>query len=167
MLNIVSQTLPLKFDLLLKNLTLVIVYELWETGLSYFTSVFLVTRPFAPYYNFRLNDLDIELWMTFTKCCYFNLVASRQTSLSSDISCFCLLSALFFAITLNCKTLYKIYVTSHINEVVTLINAKYSFSDFALALGIMSHKHILLCPWNGIRGHLSTCICFWGTCTCV
>ena len=84
-------TLTLKFDLLLKNFNL--GNNLWTVKDRAFincTCVFFrifVTRPFAPYHNFRLNDLDIELWMTFTKCCYFNLVASRRTSLSYDNFC--------------------------------------------------------------------------------
>ena len=53
----------------------------------YFTCVFLVTKSFTLYYNFWSSDLDLELLMTFTKCCYFNLVASRRTLLSSDNSC--------------------------------------------------------------------------------
>ena len=39
---------------------------------------------------FLPGDLDLELWITYTKCCYLNLVAFRRTSLSSDNSClFC------------------------------------------------------------------------------
>ena len=51
------ETLTLKFDLLFKDFN----FEPWETGLSYFTCVFFVTRFFIPYHNFWLNDLDHEL----------------------------------------------------------------------------------------------------------
>ena len=71
-----------------KTLTLVITSEPSETGLSYFTCVFLVTRPFIPHHYFWPSDLDLELWITYTKCCYLNLVAVRRTLLSSDNSCF-------------------------------------------------------------------------------
>ena len=48
-----------------KNLTLAITFEAKEIGLSYFTSVFLVARPFCRYQNFWLRDLDF--WPTFEK----------------------------------------------------------------------------------------------------
>ena len=50
-----------------KTLTLVITYELWKTWLSYFTCVFLVTRPFTSYHNFWPSDLDLEVGPTFQK----------------------------------------------------------------------------------------------------
>ena len=53
-------TFTLKFDLLLKTFTLVITYERWEIGLSCFTCVFLVTRPFTPYHIFLPNELDLN-----------------------------------------------------------------------------------------------------------
>ena len=81
----------------------------WEAGLSYFRCVFLVTRPFTSYHNLWPSDLDLsyftrvfvitgsftpyhifwpsdleldlELWITLTKCCYSYLVASRRTLL--------------------------------------------------------------------------------------
>ena len=55
--------------------------------LLYFTRAFLVIRLFSTYHNFRLGDLDLELWITYTKCCDLNLVASRRTLLSSGSSC--------------------------------------------------------------------------------
>ena len=70
-----------------KPLTLFIVYEPYEIGFSYFTCIFFVTRPFTPYHKFWSCDLDLELWITYTKCCYSYWVASRRTSLSSDNSC--------------------------------------------------------------------------------
>ena len=45
-----------------------------------------MTRPFTPYHYFWPSDL--ELWITYTKCCYLNLVAFRRTLLSSDNSCY-------------------------------------------------------------------------------
>ena len=60
-------TLTLTFDLLLKNLTLAIIFEPKEIGLSYFTCVFLVTRPFCRYQRFWLRDLDLDFWPTFEK----------------------------------------------------------------------------------------------------
>ena len=80
--------MTLKFDLLFKTLTLVITYEPWEKGLSYFTCLFLVIRPFTRYHNFWPSDLCLELRISYTKCCYSNLVASRRTLLSSDNSCY-------------------------------------------------------------------------------
>ena len=50
-----------------KNLTLAITFEPKEIGLSYFTCVFLVTRPFCRYQNFWLRDLDLDFWPTFEK----------------------------------------------------------------------------------------------------
>ena len=58
-------TLTLKFHLIFKNLTLVITYKPREIGLSYFTCVFLVTRPFTSYHNFLPSDLDLEVRPTF------------------------------------------------------------------------------------------------------
>ena len=43
-----------------------------------------MTRPFTSYHNFWPSDLDLEIWITH--CFYLNLLASRQTSLSSDNS---------------------------------------------------------------------------------
>ena len=48
-----------------KNLTLAITFEPKEIGLSYFTCVFLVARPFCRYQNFWLRDLDLDFWPTF------------------------------------------------------------------------------------------------------
>ena len=50
-----------------KNLTLAITFEPKEIGLSYFTCVFVVTRPFCWYQNFWLRDLDLDFWPTFEK----------------------------------------------------------------------------------------------------
>ena len=50
-----------------KNLTLVITFEPKEIGLQYYTSVFLVTRPFCRYQNFWLSDHDLDFWSTFGK----------------------------------------------------------------------------------------------------
>ena len=72
-----------------KTLTLVITYEPRETGHAYFTCIFLGTRLFTSYHNFRPSDL--ELWITYTKCCYSYLVASWRTMLSSDNSCMVML----------------------------------------------------------------------------
>ena len=60
-------TLTLNLTYFSKTLALVITYEPWETGLSYFTCVFLVTRPFTPYHNFWTSDPDLEIWTTFQK----------------------------------------------------------------------------------------------------
>ena len=60
-------------------------------GLSYFTCVFLVTRPFTWYCNIWPHDLDLEVWPTFEKLklgCYLVMVAARRASLSSDNSYF-------------------------------------------------------------------------------
>ena len=53
-------TLTLTFDYFWKNLTLAITFEPKEKGLSYFTCVFLVARPFCQYQNFWLRDLDLD-----------------------------------------------------------------------------------------------------------
>ena len=50
-----------------KNLTLAITFEPKEIVLSYFTCVFLVTRPFCQYQHFWLCDLDLDFWPTFEK----------------------------------------------------------------------------------------------------
>ena len=145
-------TLTLKFDHLLKTLTFVISYEPWETGLSYFTCVFLVTRPFTSYHNFLPwpwsltyfwktltviityepcetglsyficvflgtglftsyhyfwpSYFDLELWITYTKCCYSYLVASRRTSLFSDNSC-------SFCVTEKRRSYLNMFIMSH------------------------------------------------------
>ena len=44
-----------------KNLTLVITFQPIEIRLSYYTCLFLVTRPFCPYQNFWPCDLDLIL----------------------------------------------------------------------------------------------------------
>ena len=49
----------------LKNLTLAITFEPKEIGLSYFTRVFLVARPFCRYQNFWHRDLILDFWPTF------------------------------------------------------------------------------------------------------
>ena len=50
-----------------KNFNLGHNYEPHQIGLSYFTCVFLVTRPFTSYHNFWPSDLDLEVWPTFQK----------------------------------------------------------------------------------------------------
>ena len=50
-----------------KNLTLVITFEPKEIGLSYFTCVFLMTRPFCRCQSFWLRNLDLDFWPTFEK----------------------------------------------------------------------------------------------------
>ena len=50
-----------------KNLTLAITFEPKEVGLSYFTFVFLVARPFCWNQNFLPHDLDLDFWPTFEK----------------------------------------------------------------------------------------------------
>ena len=50
-----------------KNLTLAITFVPKEIGLSYFTCVFLVTRPFCRYQYFWLRDLDLDFGPTFEK----------------------------------------------------------------------------------------------------
>ena len=50
-----------------KNLTLAITFEPKEIGLSYFTSVFLVARPFCWKQNFLPRDHDLNFWPTFEK----------------------------------------------------------------------------------------------------
>ena len=91
-------TFTLKFDLLFNKFNL--GHYLWTVrdGAFIFHSVFLVTRPFTlyMYHNFWPNDLD--LWKTFTKCCYFNMVASLRTSLFSDNSCWIFLCVGAFVI---------------------------------------------------------------------
>ena len=47
------------------TLTLAITFEQYAVARSYFTCVFLVTRPFSWYGNFWPCDLDLELWPTF------------------------------------------------------------------------------------------------------
>ena len=83
-------TLTLKFDLLLKTLTMAITFKLHveEIGLSYCTCVFLVTRPYTWYHNFLPCDLDLKVWPIYKNCkleCYLVMVATRPASLSSDI----------------------------------------------------------------------------------
>ena len=56
-------TLTLKFDLLLKTLTLAITFLLEEMGLSYCTCAFLLTRPFTWYHSFDLLTLTFDLLM--------------------------------------------------------------------------------------------------------
>ena len=43
------------------NLTLAISFELIEIGLSYYTCVFLVTRPFSPYQNKNFDIVTLTL----------------------------------------------------------------------------------------------------------
>ena len=62
-----SVTWPWSLIYFLKTLTLVITYEPWETGLSYFTCEFLVTRPFTSHHNIWPSDLEFEVWPTFKK----------------------------------------------------------------------------------------------------
>ena len=50
-----------------KNLTLAITFEPKEIGLSYFTCVFIVARPFFWKQNFLPRDLDLDFWPTFGK----------------------------------------------------------------------------------------------------
>ena len=50
-----------------KNLTLAITFEPKEIGLSNFTCVFLVARPFCWNQNFLPCDLDLDFWPTFEK----------------------------------------------------------------------------------------------------
>ena len=53
-------TLTLKFTNFSKTLTWVMIYKPWEIGLSYFTCVFLGTRPFISYHNFDLVTLTLN-----------------------------------------------------------------------------------------------------------
>ena len=62
----------------------------------YFTWVFCETRLFTWYHDVLPSGLDFELWITYTKCCYSYLVASRRTSLSSDKSCWVLTALLLY-----------------------------------------------------------------------
>ena len=50
-----------------KNLTLAITFEPKEKGLSYFTWVFLVARPFCWNQKFWSRDLDLDFWPPFEK----------------------------------------------------------------------------------------------------
>ena len=50
-----------------KNLTVAITFEPKETGLSYFTCVFPVARPFCLKPNFLPRDPDLDFWPTFEK----------------------------------------------------------------------------------------------------
>ena len=50
-----------------KNLTLAITVEPKGIGLSYFKCVFLVARPFCPYQNFWLRDLDLDFDLLLKK----------------------------------------------------------------------------------------------------
>ena len=50
-----------------KNLTLAITFEPEEIGLSYFTCLFLMARPFCWKQNFLPPDLDLDFWPTFEK----------------------------------------------------------------------------------------------------
>ena len=50
-----------------KNLTLAITFKPKEVGLSYFTCVFLVARPFCWNQIFLPCDLDLDFWPTFEK----------------------------------------------------------------------------------------------------
>ena len=80
--------LTLKFDLLLKN------FNLGHNFQTRRDRVFLVTRPFKLYHNFRPHDLDLEvdkLVKNFNFGCYLMMVATWQASLSSDNS-YCLQS---------------------------------------------------------------------------
>ena len=74
-----------------KTLTLAITFKPEVIGLSYCTCVFLVTRPFTWYHNFRPYDFNLEVWPTcenFNLGCYLMIVAARRASLSSDNSYF-------------------------------------------------------------------------------
>ena len=62
-------TLTLTLTYFWKNLTLAITFEPIEIGLSYFTCVFLVARPFCWKQNFLPRDLDLDLtyfWKNLT-----------------------------------------------------------------------------------------------------
>ena len=50
-----------------KNLTLVRTFKTKEVGLSYFTCVFFVARPFCWNQNFWLRHIDLDFWPTFEK----------------------------------------------------------------------------------------------------
>ena len=50
-----------------KNLTLAITFEPKEIGLSYFTCVFLVARPFCWYQYFWLSGLDLDFDLLLKK----------------------------------------------------------------------------------------------------
>ena len=53
-----------------KNFTLVITYEPQQIGLSYFTCLFLMTRPFTSYHNFDIVTLTLKFDLLFKN---FNL----------------------------------------------------------------------------------------------
>ena len=72
-----------------------LTYWPWPLSLTYFWNFNLGHNLFIPCDKtfhiipyFWPSDLDLEIWIMHTKCFYLNLVASRQTSLSSDNSCF-------------------------------------------------------------------------------
>ena len=79
-------TLTLKFDLLFKNFNL--GHKQWTVRGRAF--IFHMCIPYDKTFHtmplFWPSDLDLELWITYTKCCYLNLIAFRRTLLSSDNS---------------------------------------------------------------------------------
>ena len=50
-----------------KNLTLAITFDPKQMGLSYFTCVFLVARPFFWKQNFLPRDLHLDFWTTLNR----------------------------------------------------------------------------------------------------
>ena len=75
-------TLTLKFDLLLTNFNL--GHNLWTVrGRAFiFHMCIPCDKTFHTTPLFWPSDLELELWITYTECCYLNLVAFRRTSLS-------------------------------------------------------------------------------------
>ena len=49
----------------MKTLTLPITFEQWALEFSFFTGVFLLTRPFRKYQHFWPCDIDLWVWHTF------------------------------------------------------------------------------------------------------
>ena len=60
-------TLTLTFDLLLKKLILAFTFVPKEIGLSYYSWIFIVARPFCPYQHFLFCDLDLNFDLVLKK----------------------------------------------------------------------------------------------------
>ena len=92
-----------------KTVTLVITCERWwETGLSYSTCVFLVTRPFTPYHNFWPNNLDLNFeWHSLNVAILIWLPRGELCCLLTTLVCVCNTAGYFCILNLTSKTLIQ------------------------------------------------------------
>jgi hypothetical protein len=51
----------------LKTLSLVVTFDWWVVGVSYFTWIFVVVRPFFWYHDFDFLTFDLRVWPIFQK----------------------------------------------------------------------------------------------------